>query len=94
MISLKQDGDSVTSLRPGDYWLTVHDNSRFHNFHLVGPNIDDTITTPAGTDSTNGGGDVTVKLHLVHGTYTLKCDPHASLGMLVTFDVGCVGQTD
>jgi len=91
-ITLTHNGDPVTTLRPGDYSLTVHDNNAFHNFHLLGPNIDDTITTVTGNNATNGGGDVTMLVHLVHGTYQLQCDPHASIGMFVKFDVGGVGQ--
>jgi len=93
-ITLTEDGQPVTSLRPGVYWLTVHDNSSRHNFHLIGPNVDDVLTTVSGNTASNGGGDVTVKLVLVHGSYRLQCDPHASIGMVAGFDVGGVGQTD
>ena len=83
------DGQAVTSLRPGNYWLTVHDTSAFHNFHIFGPGLDDVVTTVAFT-----GGDVTVKIHVEHGEYTFQCDPHAALGMKGTFTVGGVGQED
>jgi len=82
------DGSPVTSLRPGDYWLTVNDTSAFHNFHIFGPGLDDTVTTVPQI------GEVTVKIHLSHGTYTFQCDPHRNLGMIGTFDVGGVGQVD
>ena len=81
------DGQPVTSLRPGNYWLTVHDTSAFHNFHVFGPGLDNVVTTVPFN-----GGDVTVELHLEHGEYTFQCDPHALLGMKGTFDVGGVGQ--
>lgn len=85
-ITLKMDGDQVTSLRPGVYWLTVNDLSNRHNFHIFGPGLDDVVTTvpEVGTD--------TVKINLEHGTYTFQCDPHATVGMRGTFDVGGVGQ--
>jgi len=81
------DGAPVTSLRPGNYWLTVHDTSAFHNFHIFGPGLDNVVTTVPFN-----GGDVTVQLHLEHGEYTFQCDPHAILGMKGTFDAGGVGQ--
>jgi hypothetical protein len=87
-IHLTQDGTPVTSLRPGNYRLTVTDNTRFHNFHVFGPGLDDEVTgVPAEMP-----GRVTVKIHLSHGTYTFQCDPHADMGMRGTFDVGGVGQ--
>ena len=33
-IVLTEDGQPVTSLRPGTYWLTVTDNCKNHNFEL------------------------------------------------------------
>jgi hypothetical protein len=80
------DGSPVTSLQPGNYWLTVDDNSSFHNFHIFGPGLNDVVT--GVTEQTV----VTVKIHLEHGTYTFQCDPHKNLGMIGTFDVGGVGQ--
>jgi plastocyanin len=79
-------GDPVTSLRPGDYTLTVHDTSAFHNFHIFGPGLDQIVTTVPFI------GDVTVEIHLSHGAYTYQCDPHAALGMTNGFVVGGVGQ--
>jgi hypothetical protein len=91
-ITLKENGEPVTSLRPGTYWLTVHDTSTAHNFHLIGPDLaspdlDEVLTTVLGT------GDVTVKVHLTHGTYRLRCDPHwATRMMFVDVAVGGAGQ--
>jgi hypothetical protein len=81
------------SLRPGNYWLTVTDNSNFHNFSLTGPNGLDMDITPVGNGSTPVVTQ-TVKLHLDHGSYTLLCDAdaHAAAGMEITIDVGGVGQ--
>ena len=81
------------SLRPGNYWLTVVDNSNFHNFSLTGPNGLDMDITPVPNGTTPTITD-TVEVHLDHGTYTLLCDAdsHAADGMEITIDVGGVGQ--
>ena len=112
-IVLTEDGHPVTSLRPGTYWLTVTDNCKNHNFELrscpgsdspCDPDsggIEQEITPVADPTGANGAtGTVTVKLHLVHGTYRLFCDaPVASGGthetvfnMYTDFAVGGVGQ--
>jgi hypothetical protein len=85
-ISLRdEDGQPVTSLRPGTYWLTIDDlSSTQHNFHIFGPGLDVGTTVPFT-------GTVTVKIHLSHGEYTFQCDPHAHT-MHGSFDVGGVGQ--
>jgi hypothetical protein len=83
-----EDGAPVTSLRPGNYRLTVHDLSARHNFHVIGDDLDETVTTVPFIGTTS------VKLHLTHGTYTFQCDPHAAIGMKLDADVGGVGQTD
>ena len=81
------------SIRPGNYWLTVVDNSNFHNFSLTGPDGLDMDITPVP----NGATPIiteTVKVHFDHGTYTLLCDAdsHAADGMEITINVGGVGQ--
>ena len=107
-IKLTEDGQPVSSLRPGTYWLTVTDNCTNHNFELrtcpgsMSPcdrnsgGIEQPITgEPAETP-----GTVTVKVHLVHGTYRLFCDALTSAGvshevafnMYTDFEVGGVGQ--
>jgi len=86
-ISLTEDGAPVTSLRPGTYWLTVDDLSNRHNFHIFGPDLDETVTTVPFT------GTVTVKIHLIHGQFTFQCDPHQAT-MHGSFDVGGVGQVE
>jgi hypothetical protein len=85
-ISLTRNGEVVQSLRPGIYWLTVHDLSNRHNFHLMGPaGLDEVVTTVPFV------GDTTVKILLKHGTVTFVCDPHqATMNGSVT--VGGVGQ--
>ena len=90
VISLHEDGPDgavVTSLRPGVYWLTVHDASPFHNFHIFGPGLDEVVTSVPLVD------DVTVKIKVKHGDYTYQCDPHART-MKGTFAVGGAGQVD
>jgi hypothetical protein len=81
------------SIRPGNYWLAVTDNSNFHNFTLRGPNGVDTDITPVPNGST-AVITQTVKLHLSHGSYTLLCKAtgHAAAGMEINIDVGGVGQ--
>jgi hypothetical protein len=106
-IVLTEDGQPVSSLRPGDYWLTVTDHCANHNFELrscpgsTSPcdqnsgGAEQEITTVAGTP-----GMVTTKIHLVHGTYRLFCDALNAAGvshevafnMYVDFEVGGVGQ--
>jgi plastocyanin len=80
--------DRVLTLRPGTYWLTVNDTSAVHNFSLEDPNgVDDDLT-----GIRDAPGEVTVKVNLTHGTYTLFCDPHRMMGMYVVIEVGGVGQ--
>jgi hypothetical protein len=95
-ISLSFEGQTTSSssrtdftLRPGVYWLTVNDNSTFHDYSLTQPDgVDQAITTTAQT------GVVTVKINLKHGSYRLFCDTdsHEQQGMYVDFEVGGVGQ--
>ena len=82
-ITLQENGQTVTSLRPGTYWLTVSDRDDAHNFHILGPGLDDVVTTVPFI------GTVTHKIHLRHGTYTYRCDPHAPI-MFGTFTVSGV----
>lgn len=101
-IQLDAGGESVQgyygspgriSLRPGDYWLTVTDDSNKHNFSLVGPDGLDLDITPVDNGSTPVITE-TRKIHLEHGSYTLLCDNdgHAAAGMEIAIDVGGVGQ--
>jgi hypothetical protein len=85
-ISLTEDGQPVESLRPGIYWLTVHDLSNRHNFHLIGPDgLDEVVTSVPFV------GNATVKILLKHGTVNFQCDPHPAT-MHGSFTVGGVGQ--
>jgi hypothetical protein len=99
---LQNSGGTLT-LRPGDYLLSVTDNSRFHDFTLRScPGSD----TPC--DESSGGteqeitsdafvGSQTALIHLSHGTYRLFCGNdgppiHEDKGMFVDIAVGGVGQ--
>lgn len=70
------NGKGVTQLDPGDYTITVTDNSDDHDFHLTGPGVD----KATNLDNTVPGQpekfiwDVT----LVNGVYKYKCDAHPS----------------
>ena len=92
-ITLTEDGQTVVSLRPGQYWITMTDTCPTHNFTLA----DD----PAATDGdeltgpvADTPGTVTLKVQLKQGTYKLFCSNPSHPKMHVIFEVGGVGQTD
>jgi plastocyanin len=80
-IEVSKDGEDAESLEAGTYTLKVEDKSDMHNFHLIGPGIDQAVTE-VGFE-----GEKTVTVTLQKGTYTYQCDPHASGGMKGTFEV-------
>jgi plastocyanin len=80
-IEVKQNGEDAESVKAGTYTLKVEDKSDQHNFHLIGPGVDEKVTDVGFV------GDKTVKVMLKKGTYTYQCDPHASSGMKGTFEV-------
>jgi plastocyanin len=80
-IEVKQNGEDAESVKAGTYTLKVEDKSDQHNFHLIGPGVDDKVTDVGFV------GDKTVTVTLRKGTYTYQCDPHASSGMKGTFEV-------
>ena len=80
--------DRVLTLRPGTYWLSVNDNSTFHNYSLESP--DGSVQDITGVAATPGW--VTIKVDLTHGTWVLFCKPHRAMGMYVDIEVGGVGQ--
>jgi plastocyanin len=80
-IKLRQDGEDVQTLSPGTYTISVEDQSDMHNFHLIGPGVDEEITAVPFE------GEKSVTVTLQAGTYTFQCDPHASSGMKGTFTV-------
>ena len=80
-IELKQGGKAVKSLKAGTYKLVVADKASIHNFHLIGPGLNKTVT------SVSFVGTKTVTVTLKKGSYTYQCDPHAAAGMKGTFKV-------
>jgi CHRD domain/Copper binding proteins, plastocyanin/azurin family len=74
------DGKPVTTLVEGTYTFHISDKSANHNFHLFGPDLNQTTTVPEVTDTT---WTVTLK----PGGYAFVCDPHQALGMRGTFSV-------
>jgi hypothetical protein len=80
-IEVSKDGEDAESLEAGTYTLKVEDKSDMHNFHLIGPGIDQAVTE-VGFE-----GEKTATVTLQKGTYTYQCDPHASGGMKGTFEV-------
>lgn len=80
-IEVSQDGNDVETIKPGTYTLEVEDKSEMHNFHLIGPGVDEEVTDVPFV------GEKTVTVTLQKGTYTYQCDPHASSGMKGTFTV-------
>ena len=70
-ISLKDaNGIKVTSLDPGDYTISVHDLSTFHNFHLFGPGGVD-LASDVDTKQ-----ELTWNVTIVDGLYKFQCDAH------------------
>jgi plastocyanin len=80
-IEVKQNGEDAESVKAGTYTLKVEDKSASHNFHLIGPGVDEKVTDVGFV------GDKTVTVTLKKGTYTYQSDPHASSGMKGTFEV-------
>ena len=79
-ITLTQNGTRVTNLAPGDYTINVDDESDLHNFHLLGPGVDEATTV-------EGAGQTTWNVTLQNGSYTYVCDAHVA-SMLGKFTVG------
>ena len=80
-ITLKKAGTTVKALKPGSYKITVADKSSSHNFHILGPGVNNKITSVPFV------GSKSVTVTLKKGKYTIQCDPHAALGMKSTFTV-------
>ena len=80
-IEVSQDGEDAETVKAGTYTLEVEDKSDMHNFHLIGPGVDEEVTDVAFV------GDKSVTVTLQKGTYTYQCDPHAASGMKGTFTV-------
>ncbi len=67
---MSQNGEDAESIKAGTYTLKVEDKSSAHNFHLIGPGVDETVTEVPFE------GEKTVTVKLEKGTYTYQCDPH------------------
>jgi plastocyanin len=80
-IEVKQDGEDAETVKAGTYTLDVEDKSDMHNFHLIGPGVDEEVTDVGFV------GEKSVTVTLEPGTYTYQCDPHAANGMKGTFTV-------
>jgi hypothetical protein len=63
-------GARVTHLDPGTYTIVVRDRSGEHNFHLVGPGVNQTTAVEDIVETT-------WTVTLADGIYTYQCDPHA-----------------
>ena len=64
-------GQAVATLAAGAYTLEVDDKSSQHNFHIMGPGVDESTTVEEI-------GPKTFELTLEAGTYKFQCDPHSS----------------
>jgi plastocyanin len=62
-------GNAVTNLAPGTYDIAVSDRSEEHNFHLTGPNVDQTTAIAQKQE-------VTWTVTFTDGTYRFVCDAH------------------
>ena len=80
-VEVSLDGEDAESVKAGTYTLEVEDKSDMHNFHLVGPGVDEEVTDVPFV------GEKSVTVTLEKGTYTYQCDPHAGAGMKGTFTV-------
>ena len=80
-IEVSQNGEDAETVKAGTYTLEVEDKSDQHNFHLMGPGVDEEVTDVPFV------GEKSITVTLKKGTYTYQCDPHASSGMKGTFTV-------
>ena len=65
-------GDAVERLPAASYTIDVADLSRIHNFHLVGPDVDEAT-------SVREVEDTTFQVTLRPGAYRFVCDPHPNM---------------
>jgi plastocyanin len=72
-------GRKLKTVEAGTYRIKIEDRSTIHNFHLKGPGVNRSTSVAGRTETI-----WTVRLRA--GTYTFKCDPHASM-MRGTFRV-------
>ena len=72
VITLKQAGQTVKTLKAGTYTFTVQDKSNIHDFHLTGPGVNKVTSVTAVKT-------YTWKVTLKKGTYKYVCDPHVTI---------------
>jgi hypothetical protein len=76
VITLKQNGKLVTTLKPGSYSFVIADKATVHNFVLEkkkGGTFEKELTQVPFK------GTKTVPIHLTKGTYQYYCRPHEDL---------------
>jgi plastocyanin len=74
------DGQPVSNIVEGTYTINVSDRSNQHDFHLFGPNVNQS----SGVTET---GDATWTVTFGPGGYAFVCDPHTGGLMRGTFQV-------
>ena len=60
------------SVKAGKYTFVIKDRSSAHNWHITGPGVNKKT-------SVSGTGTKKITVTLKKGTYTIVCDPHASV---------------
>jgi hypothetical protein len=78
-------GARVQHLDPGAYTINVSDLGIEHNFHLLGPGVDESTDVEQV-------GPVTWRVTFRDGVYTYQCDPHRT-SMRGRFAVGSASLT-
>lgn len=83
--AFSDNNQTVASLNPGTYKITIDDLANNHNFHLTGAGTDLSTTVP-------DIGTTVWTATLQPGTYMFVCDPHASTmsGQLLVMPYGTV----
>ena len=69
-ITMKKNGNKVTTLKAGKYTLVVSDKAGIHNFVLEGKGFEKDVTTVPFV------GTKTVTVTLKKGKYEYYCQPH------------------
>ncbi len=63
---------SAKTVKAGRYVITIHDRSKIHDFHLIGPGVN-RLTSVAAVRT------YTWTVTLKRGTYNFICDPHKTI---------------
>ena len=67
-----QANRTLKTVKAGTYRIKIEDRATTHDFHLVGPGVNKKT-------SVSGRTETVWTVTLRKGTYTFKCDPHASM---------------